>query len=255
MRIDVEMEWRNVEASIIDEVRSIHAKALERLRALGDSESVIQNFLETNFAREQRFFWKVLERWNDLDQSTDSRQTLVLFDIDETLGAPVRRTNIPNEFRTVIRPAAIPLLECLVAVESEIGLFTTRGTFAVQEQLEDQIHLGRLKPYVSVDQIYGRDGRDKWDTLEATEVQRRFGLIMNDLLQHDEQLYYSMNGGDFMKLAKLVLIRKRTKDRPILVVDDLMYPSLLNPQSGMYGVSLLGNRREEGEARFLLSPF
>ena len=182
-------------------------------------------------------------------------QVVVLFDVDQTLGS---RKGRDGESATLIRPAAVPLMERLRDAGVLMGILTTRGISDLQAGLEDALHLKGVAPYLDPRHLTATEMPEQAPTAATTssdtvpeEQLARFRHLLlpayADLAAfrawRDER-GRPLPVKDLDKLLQLAAIVERHPEDVFVVVDDRDYAGLLaGPEARLVGVHLPEDER------------
>lgn len=204
------------------------------------------------FDAERDFVHRV---WRALEPVIAERRTVVLFDIDQTLGS---RKGRPGESATLVRPAAVPLMRELRDAGLSMGILTTRGITEVRSNLADELHLGDIAPYLDDAHITAADMPEHADvatTASSAEVPAgvfdRFGHLLRPPYD-DLEAFRALRdrrgrplpAKDINKLLQLAAIRQHHPDTCFVVVDDRDYADLLaGTEVGVLGIHLADHER------------
>lgn len=250
---DTETFWQNIAETTRQDILTTYNSVFERRRRRGYEETEIQETIDAMVERERSFVIAVLSRLQEAE-SAHKGETVILFDIDETIGTPDFLPD--NRMVTLLRPSLIPLLTALSAPHRRhIGFLSSRGKETMIRQLEDPEHLASLRKYVDVSYIFSSREEQELYYVSMDELGDKLkeafggenGIIDERLLGKDSEFDYPSLPGDYTKLAVLKRIRhEMTGERAIVVVDDFEYPKYLDARRGMYGIPL----RESGGAFF-----
>jgi len=221
------------------EEKIVEEKLLEtfdfaQLKNWGYSEKEIEEKKREIMEKEKKFFINVLAGVEAAGNG--SEKVKVLFDIDETIGAPEFAS---EKIFTALRPSLIPLMEKIRELGAEMGFITDRGEKIITKQLDDEDNLLPIKKFISPELIFSSRKFNPGDDREFREkMMEEFGGE-NGII--DENISYEgkpILGGDQVKLRTLKEIRKKLKDDTLVIIDDLNYPNYLNAKNNLSGVSV-----------------
>ncbi len=255
---DASVFWDGTKAEVQKNLHVLFQDRFERMRKTGYDEAEIQEIMENMLSRERSFLTRILLQIEHArTEHGEGRELIVLFDIDETIGAGEILED--NTVRTILRPSLIPLLQTITAQGAKIGFISTRSVEAMQKQLGEAQNLAPIRQYIDKNYIYS-PGRNEssisfrsYEELAAACKQKfggAIGIIDDSRIggekdgDPDPDAY--PDSGDLDKLAVLERARPDFEEKIIVVVDDIKYPKFLNNKNGFYGVPL----QEGDEGRF-----
>jgi len=235
-----ELFWNENEAVISEETIKL-IKTCTRPDYFEEELEDLEKYIET----EKKFATAVVEKVENV-LANSTKETFLLFDIDETIAAVKLREN--NQYQTFIRPAVIPLFNYLKmyidAQKLKIGFLSSRGKEAMENQLQDENQLLPIANFIDKDLIFSSRGlEDEYYKPAAEILTEKYGntednLVKDESLAYCSEDYYCLTTGDGTKIDRLTSIKKDHPDNKIIVVDDFIYPRTLNENKGVYGVSL-----------------
>ncbi len=173
-----------VEANMIKHRNSLKSSEV-------DPENIDQNFNQA-LAIERGFAEQVIavyERW------ASEKDTVVLWDIDETMVFNRDLDNDPTKTTSCPRPVLLPFLDHLAQTYPKIsmGILSTRGFEAIKDQLEgkrERNNIPFLKPYIDSKNIHSTSkfhiNPDMLDTLPD----QISSLVIDDESIHLEKYFY-----------------------------------------------------------------
>jgi hypothetical protein len=208
-----------------------------------DEEEYLEDCLNT----ERVFATKVYDAVKEAIQSGGEKVNLLL-DVDQTIGvlefAGQKEGSHP---RFIIRPVLLKLLEELRELckrenkSFDLGFISGRSEESIRSDLESGGQLAVLNQYVGDKKrliMHGQtEGLEEYADVNGGISDEKIGNLA--VVNRDELL--KINGGlnldDLEKLVTLNKLVRRGNER-FVVVDDQIYPGVLNKKNGMFGVSL-----------------
>lgn len=232
--------WNTLREGVRQNILTVFGPTFERWRKSGrEEEGEIQERIDVMMERERSFIIAVLSRL----QEAKSSERILLFDVDETIGTIDFQDD--NTFTTILRPSLLPLLAEISAPDLHIGLLSSRGKEAMEQQLQDPQHLAALWQYIDPAYINSSRGEkelhcplDQLGERLKKEFGGKNGVIDENLIGRDSQYDFPHLSGDQTKLMVLKKKRDEWKNKTVIVVDDFMYPKYLDTKKGFYGVAL-----------------
>ncbi len=232
--------WQEFWDSIKDRVAvDMHAIYEKWSRAEDDvsREERVQKSIEM----EEQFVKAVLSQLENILKEDSGKETVALFDIDETIGVARRPNEEGDSYVTIFRPSIMALFEYLKQSNVKMGFLTTRGK--LEEQLTHPNELGPIDSFIDKRFLFasGEHGFSEDSGRFAETMKEELGGpdgVINETLLNDDNIWRYTTIGSQEKLHALATIRKTYKDQNFLVVDDFPYPEILSKRNGFYGVSL-----------------
>lgn len=182
-----EEQWAAAESGVRQGLEDIFGARWQRMQARGYKSGEIEEDKAKTLKREKDFFVSVAEKVRDVQERTRGK-TLLLFDVDETIGSVVFTDG--NTSKTLLRPSLVPLLESLKARGVSVGLLTNRGQDILQGQLSESDQLGPIASYLDRTHIYSSRGRAADQTgeeisalLKTEEISGAQGILDKKLLR------------------------------------------------------------------------
>jgi len=238
----VQEQWAAAESGVQQGLEDLFGAQWQRMQVRGYESGEVEEDKEKTLKREKDFFVSVLEKVRSVQERTHGK-TLILFDVDETIGSAVYTSG--NTFKTLLRPSLVPLLESLKARGVSIGLLTNRGQDALQGQLSESDQLAPIASYLDRTHIYSSRGRAVEQSgeeiaalLKTEEISGGQGVLDKKLLSENVEYTALGASGDWEKIFVLQELKEKNPDTAIIAVDDFQYPRFLNSRAGFYGVSL-----------------
>ncbi len=251
--------WNSIREKIETELKSVYEEPLLR-REEDEHKEMLASYLK----REENFVLKTLGEAIKMRQERGVENSVVLFDVDNTIGFAAVDMN-SNTISTILRPTTLLLIEKLKSLGIEkFGLLTNRPKDALTEQLKDEKHLKAVDPFLDPTFVFStRDIGGDCDSHEFKEDPE--AVIKERLSRNDEepipeffdQEKLAKRSGDFDfglpgNVEKIFALQKFCKKelagKNVLVIDDFTYPMYLNNKIGLYGVVL--ERSEDPAACF-----
>lgn len=213
--------WKEIEQS----VKTFYMEYTKRHHDESDEEYMEK--VEEKIDGEKYFFQEVLHGAEVLAGDSEHTKSVILFDIDDTIGKPVfdREGNFSG---TILRPTLLPLLENIKEKfpAMEIGFLTTRSKEGVVSQLEDEHQLASLKKFISADRIYSVARQEVYmSTDEQSEFVQKSPIVNQEHVTEETGWY--LHPGDILKLKMLEELNANEPATSVLAVDDFSYAGLL----------------------------
>lgn len=197
---------------------------------------------------EERFTTSVIQTVEKVITTSD-QETILLFDIDETIASP-RMDN--NHYISVIRPAVLVLFsnylnQYITTGKLRVGLLSTRSKDAMIQQLDAEDNLLPIANTIDQELVFSTKDNAKYNEGNTTDVIAQShssagsGILKDESIQEDSADYLMFVEGDRVKLDRLQTIRDEYPQQNIIAVDDMVFPRNLNEDKGVFGVSLKRN--------------
>lgn len=218
---DLPLAWEGIEPL----VQSFYENNLKKYS--DETSEEYTERLQEKIEGEKYFFEEVLRESEALVMDTNNKTSIILFDIDETIGKALfdKKGNFSG---TLLRPALLPLLEHIQQKfpHVEIGFITTRSKEGVMDQLEDEHQFASIKKFLSLNRMYSVARQEVYmSTDEQSEFIKNSPVINQASVT--EETEWHLNSGDILKLKVLEELQLKEPHTGVLAVDDFQYAGLL----------------------------